>query len=440
VKIIDGYARAKSTLTRKAAANIGSVTPALRDKLRGMFGTGNPEQVVRRIINDVRIQGDAALKKYTREIEGVDLVSFTVEKEIIDKAYSQVSPELVSVLKLAAERIRLFHLAQKRAYSSDVSCKDSRQILRPIKKVGVYIPGGIAAYPSTVLMTVVPARVAGVDEIVLTTPPKADGGIPPLVVVAADIAGANQIYSIGGAQAIAAMAYGTESVPKVDKIYGPGNIFVMLAKKMVYGTVGIDGLEGPSEVFIIADEGTIAGYCAADLLAQAEHDPLAAAILVTPSRNLAEQVNNEIESQLRNLPRRDIAVSSLNNRGHIIVVNNVEEAISLANLYAPEHLCLMVEDADKYVDRVDNAGCIFVGRDSAEVLGDYIAGPSHTLPTGGTARFASALNIMDFNKLINIVAIDRDDSKILWQAAAEIARAEGLEGHALAAEKRLDTI
>ena len=405
-----------------------------------MFGTGNVEQVVRRIINDVRIHGDAALKKYTRQIDGVELASFTVEKDIVSKAYSQVSPELVSMLKLAAERIRLFHRAQKQAYTSDVSCQGSRQIQRPIKKVGVYIPGGTAAYPSTVLMTVVPARVAGVDEVILTTPPKADGGISPLVMVAADIAGANQIYSIGGAQAIAAMAYGTESVPKVDKICGPGNIFVMLAKKMVYGTVGIDGLEGPSEVFIIADERAIAGHCAADLLAQAEHDPLAVAIFVTTSRNLAEQVNNEIESQLSALPRRDIAVSSLNNRGYIIVVNSIEEAIDLANLYAPEHLCLMVDDADKHVDRVYNAGCIFVGRDSAEVLGDYIAGPSHTLPTGGTARFASALNIMDFTRLINVVAVDRGDSRKLWQAAAEIARAEGLEGHALAAEKRLDTI
>ncbi|GAI95464.1 unnamed protein product, partial [marine sediment metagenome] len=275
-----------------------------------------------------------------------------VTKKQIASAYQEVDSELAPALKLAAERIRSFHTAQKEGIWSGVTKLDSGQLIRPLERIGIYAPGGTASYPSTVLMTAIPARVAGVKEVILVTPPGLNGTVSPPTLVAADIAGVDRIFSVGGAQAIAALAFGTKSIPKVDKIFGPGNIFVVLAKKMVYGVVGIDGLQGPSEVLIIAGETANPKYCAADLLAQAEHDPLASAILITTSQRLAEEVNQEVEQQLKDLPRRAIATESLNNRGKIIVVNEVDEAIELANLYAPEHLCLMVDRATSYLDKV----------------------------------------------------------------------------------------
>jgi len=286
-------------------------------------------------------------------------------------------------------------------------------------------------------MTAIPPRVAGVNEVILVTPPRVNGAIPSPTLVAADMAQVDRIFCVGGAQAIAALAFGTESIPRVDKICGPGNIFVVLAKKLVYGVVDIDGLQGPSEVLIIADETAKPEYCAADLLAQAEHDPLASAILITSSRWLADEVSREVEQQLEGLPRQAIAAESLKNRGIIVVVASVDEAIELANLYAPEHLCLVVDRAASYIDKVSNAGCIFVGENSTVVLGDYVAGPSHVLPTGGTARFGSPLNITDFIKFINLVTIDEASLKPLGRAASIIARAEGFEAHARAVEKRL---
>jgi len=276
-------------------------------------------------------------------------------------------------------------------------------------------------------MTAIPARVAGVKEVILVTPPGPSGLVPPPTLVAADIAQVDRIFGIGGAQAIAALAFGTESIPRVDKICGPGNIFVVLAKKLVYGVVDIDGLQGPSEVLIIADETANPEYCAADLLAQAEHDPLASAILITNSSGLAGEVNRQVEQQLKGLPRKDIAAESLANRGKLVVVTTVDEAIELANLYAPEHLCLMVDKATSYINKIANAGCIFVGEKSTVALGDYVAGPSHVLPTGGTARFSSPLNITDFIKFINLVNLDKVSLQQLAPAASIIARAEGLE-------------
>jgi len=284
-------------------------------------------------------------------------------------------------------------------------------------------------------MTAIPAKVAGVKEVILATPPRPNGVVPPML-IAADIAEVDRIFSVGGAQAIAALAFGTESIPKVDKICGPGNIFVVLAKKLVYGVVDIDGLQGPSEVLIIADETANPEYCAADLLAQAEHDPLASAILITTSPRLANEVNREVEQQLETLPK-DIAAESLENRGKIVIVASIDEAIELANLYAPEHLCLMVDKATSYIDRIANAGCIFVGEKSTVVLGDYVAGPSHVLPTGGTARYSSPLNITDFIKFTNLVNLDEVSLKKLAPVASIIARAEGFEAHARAVEKRL---
>ncbi len=436
--IIEGFQRAKSALSRQTPTEFYPVSPALRQRLKKMFGTDDPEQAVRQIINEVRSRGDAALFDYTLKIDGIELTSLEVSKQQIADAYQEVDSELVSALKLAAERIRSFHTTQKGIWSGATGL-GLGQLIRPLERIGIYVPGGTASYPSTVLMTAIPARVAGVKEIILVSPPRLNGTVPPPTLVAADIAQVDRFFGVGGAQAIAALAFGTESIPRVDKICGPGNIFVVLAKKLVYGVVDIDGLQGPSEVLIIADETANPKYCAADLLAQAEHDPLASAILITTSPRLAEEVNQEVEQQLQHLNRQAIAAESLENRGKIVVVTNVDEAIELANLYAPEHLCLVVDKATAYIDKVSNAGCIFIGENSPVVLGDYVAGPSHVLPTGGTARFSSPLNIGDFIKFINLVNIDKASLKQLGQAASTIARAEGFEAHAKAVEKRLET-
>jgi len=427
LKIIEGFQSAKSALSRQTTA-------------REMFHADDREQMVRQIINEVRNRGDAALFDYTLKFDGVKLTSLEVSGEQISSAYREVDSELVSALKLAAERIHSFHTAQKDSIRDGLFEAGLGQLVCTLERVGVYVPGGTASYPSTVLMTAVPARVAGVDEIILATPPRSSGRVPPLTLVAADIAQVDRIFSVGGAQAIAALAFGTESVPRVDKICGPGNIFVVLAKKMVYGEVGIDGLQGPSEVLIIADETANPEYCAADLLAQAEHDPLASAILITTSRRLAAEVSQEVERQLESLPRQGIATESLENRGMIAVVASMGEAIELANLYAPEHLCLMVDKAASYIDQVSNAGCIVAGEKATVVLGDYVAGPSHVLPTEGTARFSSPLNVFDFIKFTNMINIDEAGLKELGQAASVIARAEGLEAHARAVEKRLEAL
>jgi len=299
------------------------------------------------------------------------------------------------------------------------------------------VPGGTAAYPSTVLMTAIPARVAGVKEIIVVTPPKKDGTIPPATLVAADIAGVNRTFKIGGAQAIAALAFGTESVPKVDKICGPGNVFVVTAKKMAYGTVDIESLPGPSEIVIVADDTANASFCAADLIAQAEHDPQASAILITTSSKLASNVDSEIKKQLAKLERQTIATEALNSRGMIVLVDSPDEAIELVNLYAPEHASLMLRNAASYTQKIRHAGCIFVGGTSPVALGDYIAGPSHVLPTGGSARFSSPLGVEDFLKATNIIALDEAAGKELGQAAITIAEAEGFKGHAQAIRIRL---
>ncbi len=438
MKIVEGFQSAREALSRQAAKEVPGA-----------------EQTVRRIIKAVRNRGDAALLYYTRKYDGVRLTSLEVSKEAISNAYGKVDAGLVSALKLAAERIRSFHLAQKEALLRESTRAGAGWLIRPLARVSVNAPGFRAPLPSSLLMTAIPARVAGVEEIIVVTPPRrkedmsrrkgnevisplrADETVSPVILVAADIAGVDRVFAVGGAQAVAALAYGTKSIPPVDKICGPGNLYVTLAKKMVYGVVGIDGIFGTSEVLIIADETAKPDYCAADLLAQAEHDPLVSAILVTTSRRLADKVAQEVERQLKDLSRQAIAAESLENRGMIAVVDNVDEAIELANLYAPEHLCLMVKEADSYISKVYNAGCIFVGEKATVALGDYVAGPSHVLPTGGTARFSSPLNVTDFIKLTSVINIDEAGLKELGPAASTIARAEGLEAHARAVEKRL---
>ncbi len=424
MKIIEDFQVAKSALSRQATFE---------------FYGSDLESAVRKIVDEVRNRGDAALLDYTLKFDGIKLTCLEISKQQITGAYQEVDKELVSALKLAAERIYSFHFAQRDNIWGKVVGQNLGQLVRSLERVGVYVPGGTACYPSTVLMTAIPARVAGVGEIILVTPPGSNGTVPAPTLVAAAVAGVDRVFCVGGAQAIAALAFGTESVPRVDKICGPGNIFVTLAKKMVYGVVDIDGLQGPSEVLIIADETANPKYCAADLLAQAEHDPLASAILITTSRQLADEVNREVERQLGSLPRQAIAAESLETRGIIAVVSGMDEAIELANLYAPEHLCLMVDSAASYIDKISNAGCIVVGNKSTGVLGDYVAGPSHVLPTGGTARFSSPLNVGDFIKLINLVTVGEASLKQLAEAASTIARAEGFEAHARAVEKRLET-
>ena len=437
MKIIEGFTPAKSVLARFIPSQSYPVPPVLKQRLQNMFGTDDPEQAVRQIIAEVQKRGDEALFALTAKIDGIKLTSLEISREQIESACQVVDEELVSALKLAAERITDFHTAQKNNIWREVAGSDSGQLVRPLERAGVYAPGGTAAYPSTVLMTAIPAMVARVKEVILVTPPARDGTVSPATLVAADISGVSRIFCIGGAQAVAALAFGTESVPKVDKICGPGNIFVVLAKKLVYGAVDIDGLQGPSEILIIADETACPEYCAADLLAQAEHDSLASVILVTTSRRLADEVNKEIGTQVEDLSRKDIIIKSLD-KSVIAVVADLDEALELANLYAPEHLCLMIENASSYIDKVANAGCIITGKNSTVVLGDYTAGPSHVLPTGGTARFSSPLNVTDFIKFINTIAIDDAGLKRLGKAAAIIARAEGLDAHAQAIEKRLN--
>jgi histidinol dehydrogenase len=439
LKVIDGFKSAKSVLSRQVPVESYPLSMVLAQRVKELFGTDDPELAVKQVINQVRTRGDNALIEYTMRIDGVKLDSLEVSEDEVDSAYQEVDPELVSALKLAADQVRSFYLNQKRyLWNGGSSWLNSTQLIRPLERIGAYVPGGTASYPSTVFMTVIPAKVAGVKEVILVTPPREHGKVPPLTLVAADIAEVDRIFSVGGAQAIAALAFGTESIPRVDKICGPGNIFVVLAKKLVYGVVDIDGLQGPSEVLIIADEAATAEYCAADILAQAEHDPLASAIIITTSQRLADDVNREVTEQLKFLSRQAIASECLASRGIIAVVDKVDEAVELANLYAPEHLCLMVDNAASYVDKVTNAGCIFVGENSSVVLGDYVAGPSHVLPTGGTARFSSPLNIGDFIKIIDLVNVDEVSLKRLGRAASTIAWAEGLDAHARAIEKRLE--
>jgi histidinol dehydrogenase len=399
---------------------------------------GEAYETVQQILGEVRARGDSALFDYTREIDGVELARLEVTREEIAQSRSMVSRELVSALELAAERVRSFHVAQKRSLGLEFVEGGLGFLVRPLERVGIYVPGGKASYPSTVLMTAIPAGVAGVDEVVVTTPPAPDGTVPASTLVAADIAKVDRIFKVGGAQAVAAMAYGTESVPRVDKICGPGNVFVTLAKKQVYGIVGIDGLHGPTETVILADDSASPVLCAADLLAQAEHDEMASAILITTSPRMAGEVNEEVERQLAQLERQAIARQSLERNGVIVVVDNIDEAIELVNLYAPEHLCLAMRDARSYLDRIRHAGGIFI--ESPEALGDYTAGPSHVMPTGRTARFGSPLSVLDFLKVSILVDLDDEALKALGPAAATIARAEGLTAHALSVEKRLEEL
>ncbi len=389
------------------------------------------EDVVSAILSDVRKNGDQAVLSYTRKFDGAELDALEVSQEEIQEAFAGVEPEFLDILKEAADNIRAFHAKQVR--NSFLIAERPGIVLgqkvTPIEKVGIYVPGGTAAYPSTVLMDTIPAKIAGCSQIVMMTPPDRNGKIPPAILAAAKIAGVDRIFKAGGAQAIGALAYGTESVPKVDKIVGPGNAFVAEAKKQVFGTVAIDMIAGPSEILVIADGKSNPAHVAADLLSQAEHDKLASAVLVTDSEALAQAVSEELEKQLPQLPRAEIARASIDNNGKIIVADSLMDGIAIANEIAPEHLELMVDDPFSYLDAIQNAGSIFLGRSCPEALGDYFAGPNHTLPTSGTARFSSALGVDDFVKKSQFTYYT---AQALENAAEKIryfAEKEGLQAH-----------
>lgn len=439
MKIIRDLGAAKSLLLGHTTAEFAEALPGVKQRIREIFDEDiSPDEAVRRILRDVRARGDHALLDLGRKIDGMGLAQLEVNKGEISESYKKVDKGLVSALQVAAERVQAFHLTQKKKLGLDFVEGGLGFLANALERVGIYIPGGRAYYPSTVLMTVIPAKVAGVPEVIIVTPPAPDGTVPAPTLVAADIAKVSKVFKVGGAQAIAALAYGTKSIPKVDKICGPGNIFVTLAKKQVYGTVAIDGLHGPTETVIIADDSANPVFCAADLLAQAEHDEMASAILVTPSPRIADEVSEEIKRQLAKLERRIVAKQSLEQNGAIVVVTNIEEAIQLVNLYAPEHLCLMVKDARSYLGRIRHAGGIFIG--APEALGDYTAGPSHVMPTGRTARFSSPLSVLDFLKISILIDLGDKDLKLLGPATAAIARAEGLIAHAVSIEKRLEQL
>lgn len=440
IRIFQDIDLARREVLRRRMFEDVEVSPGVQRGLDRVFGEGTtPAQAVEQIIAEVRLRGDDALHDYSRAIEGVELDAIEVSEDELGAALNALDPELRSALELAAERIERFHTKQTRQSWVDWSDEGALgQIVVPLDRVGIYVPGGTAPLPSSLLMAAIPARVAGVNELIACAPPQRDTGtVAPLILAAAHIAGIRRVFQVGGAQAIAAMAYGTASVPRVDKIVGPGSIFVVLAKRAVYGVVDIESLPGPTETVVIADRFADAGLAAADLLAQAEHDTIASAILLTDSADLAARVQAEVGRQLEELARADIAALALEQRGGIVITPTIEEAIGLANEYAPEHLCLLVADPWRYVGLVRNAGGIFLGERSFEVLGDYVAGPSHIMPTGGTARYASPVNVDDFRKIISLVALNDRALDRTGAAAARLAEAEGLTGHANAVRLRM---
>ncbi len=391
----------------------------------------NVEGIVADIISNVRVGGDRAVLEYNLKFDKAELSTLLVSQQEIEDAFEAVEPEFLSILEQAAENIRAFHSKQVRS-SFVIADKPGivlGQKVTPIEKVGVYVPGGTAAYPSTVLMDTIPAKIAGCGTIVMVTPPGADGKINPVILAAAKIAGVDMIFKVGGAQAVAALAYGTESIPKVDKIVGPGNAFVAEAKKQVFGLVSIDMIAGPSEILVIADGKSDPAHVAADLLSQAEHDKLASAVLVTDSADLAEQVNAELEKQIPLLPRAEIARASIDHNGKIIVAENLMQGIEISNEIAPEHLELMVDDPFAYLDAVKHAGSIFMGRNCPEALGDYFAGPNHTLPTSGTARFSSPLSVDDFVKKSQFTYYTGSALNAVADSINYFANKEGLQAH-----------
>jgi histidinol dehydrogenase len=430
---------AQKTILRRSAWDEFAVPESILARIERTFGERlTPDEVVRRILADVRRRGDAAVSDWSEKLDGVR-GPLMVDRQTLDAACERVEPSLLAALHLAAQRIEAFHRRQPTiSWIHNDPDGVVGQLVRPIERVGLYIPGGTAPLPSSLLMSAIPARVAGVPHVAVITPPQRDTGLPhPLILTAAAIAGVDAVYVAGGAQAIAALAFGTETIPAVDKILGPGNLFTTLAKRQVFGLVGIDGLPGPTETVVIADATADPQLTAADLLAQAEHDVLASAILLTPSAELAQQVSAAVMAQMESLERAEIIAGSLAQGSGIVVTESLAQAFELANRYAPEHLCLMVANPWAHLGSVHHAGGVFLGERSFEVLGDYVAGPSHIMPTGGTARFASPINVLDFVKLVSVIGLNDDALVAVGPAAVALARAEGLTAHAAAVARRL---
>lgn len=397
-------------------------------------------KAVEAILADIEQRGDAAVREYTKRFDGVDLDSFLVSPEEIDDAVDIVGPDFMAILEEAAANIRAYHERQVEQTWIDTFRPGVRLGAKftPIQRVGVYVPGGTAAYPSTVLMDTIPAHVAGVPSIAVFTPPAKDGAVNPYILAAAHVAGATEIYKVGGAQGIAAAAYGTESIPPVFKIVGPGNAYVAMAKRLVFGTVGIDMIAGPSEVGVLADHDANPVWVAADLLAQAEHDRRAAVFLVTPSAAFASEVEAEVRRQLEELPRKDIAAESIEKHAKFFIVKDKDQAVDIMNLIAPEHLEIAFSDAETWAKKIVNAGAIFMGPYTTEPLGDYFAGPNHTLPTMGTAAFSSPLGVYDFVKRSSLLEYDKDAFAAVADKVMRFANVEGLQAHGLAVRRRID--
>lgn len=439
LRLVDWREALQTLLRRAPGAWFEEIPPPVQEHIQRTFGEPlTPEQAVARILRDVRERGDVALREWTARLDGVRVDDLEVPRAAWEAAWKALSPSLRDALSLAADRIRRFHAEQPLSSWSTARLGGLMgQRVVPLDRVGVYVPGGTAPLPSSLLMAVIPARVAGVREVLVCTPPdRQTGDVAPVTLAAAWIAGVDRLFRVGGAQAVAAMAFGTGSVPRVDKIVGAGGLFTTLAKRQVYGIVGLDGIYGPTETVIVADDSANPRWIAADLLAQAEHDPLATAILLTPSRALAEAVQAEVDRQLEVLSRAEVARAALAARGGIVLTPDLETAVRLADEFAPEHLCLSVQNPTDWVESIRHAGGLFLGEHSFEVLGDYVAGPSHVMPTGGTARFASPLNVLDFVKMINVVGLDPQTAGEIGPAAATLAEAESLFAHARAARFR----
>ena len=433
---IYSVAQAKQTILKRRSLNRTEYSPITLSRTEEYFGAGvTPPQAVEIILRSVEEEGDQALQKWSALLDRYDGESLEISRKECQHAWQMLAPNLQEAMRAAADRIRRFHENQPiRSWITDQMGGQLGQRITPIERVGVYVPGGTAPLPSSLLMSVIPAQVAGVKNILVCTPPEPH----PSILAAAALCGVDRVYQIGGAQAIAALAFGTETVPRVDKIVGAGNLFVTLAKQQLFGVVGMEGLAGPTETMVIADRTADPGWVAADLLAQAEHDVQASAILLTPDPELATAVQAQVLARTQVLSRREIILASIDNAGGIVITESLEQAASLANDYAAEHLCLSVENPQALMEKINNAGGFFLGDHSFEVLGDYVAGPSHIMPTGGTARFASPLNVLDFVKISSVIGLDTATAQPLSTIAADLADLEGLTAHAAAARARLE--
>jgi len=471
LRIYENWEQARQTvLRRRDMMRLDKVPEPVRAGIRRVFGEElMPETAVARILADVRQRGDEALRDWTARIDGLTLNDIEVPAEALAAAHTSLPSDLTDALGLAADRVRAFHARQPvPSWTTTEMGGTLGQRVTPLQRVGVYVPGGTAPLPSSLLMAVIPARVAGVDEIIVCTPPfdpsatlrtsklrtppgREDGQVPDVTLAAAYVAGVDRLFQLGGAQAIGALAYGTATVPRVDKIVGAGGLFTSLAKQQVYGQVGLDGLYGPTETVVVADDSAHPAWVAADLLAQAEHDVLATAILLTPSRSLAEAVQVEVARQIEALSQKEtrfsrknpvsetragVITTSLADQGGVVLTPDLETAVRLADEFAPEHLCLSVREPEVWAEHIRNAGGLFLGEHSFEVLGDYVAGPSHIMPTGGTAKWASPVNVLDFVKIVNVIALDAETAARISPAAARIANAESLTAHRAAVAAR----